>query len=268
MIMNYTKIYENLIDKRKAEVLLGGFETHHIIPKCIGGTDDESNLVRLSYREHLIAHVLLSKMHPESWGLSYAVYMMCAKAGSKSYVASKLAYIEKHRARTTALWSDPEYLSKQSFRSTEEFRQRMSIKMKQVYANDPSIVQRMIETKRCLDYSLIWTDERKRHASELTKGVKKPQGFGETMSRALKGRQFTDAHIANFRKSRVGKGTGERNSMSIEENRMKVSQSKIGRKMVCVDGVRRYLPAAEYEKIKDDIVIVAGKLYYTTPMMG
>jgi hypothetical protein len=36
-------------------------ERHHIIPKCIGGTDEPSNIVRLSAREHYIAHRLLVK---------------------------------------------------------------------------------------------------------------------------------------------------------------------------------------------------------------
>lgn len=37
-------------------------ERHHIIPKCLGGTDDESNLVDLSAKQHFIAHLLLTKM--------------------------------------------------------------------------------------------------------------------------------------------------------------------------------------------------------------
>ena len=37
-------------------------ETHHIIPKSLGGSDDKINLVKLSAREHYIAHALLWKM--------------------------------------------------------------------------------------------------------------------------------------------------------------------------------------------------------------
>jgi hypothetical protein len=37
-------------------------ERHHIIPKSIGGSDDQSNLVRLTAREHFICHLLLPKM--------------------------------------------------------------------------------------------------------------------------------------------------------------------------------------------------------------
>lgn len=40
----------------------------------------------------------------------------------------------------------------------------------------------------------------------------------------------TEENIQNLKNSRIGKGIGERNSMSKEENRIKVSQSKKGRK--------------------------------------
>jgi len=37
-------------------------ECHHIIPKSLGGSDNTENLVRLTAREHFIAHWLLTKM--------------------------------------------------------------------------------------------------------------------------------------------------------------------------------------------------------------
>ena len=40
--------------------LIGG-HVHHITPRSEGGTDDPSNLVDLSYQDHLKAHYLLSK---------------------------------------------------------------------------------------------------------------------------------------------------------------------------------------------------------------
>ena len=39
-----------------------GFHIHHIAPRCIGGSDTETNLVKLTIREHLFAHLLLAKM--------------------------------------------------------------------------------------------------------------------------------------------------------------------------------------------------------------
>lgn len=37
-------------------------QVHHIIPKSLGGTNDHKNLIRLSYRQHFVAHRLLMKI--------------------------------------------------------------------------------------------------------------------------------------------------------------------------------------------------------------
>ena len=36
---------------------------HHIIPRCVGGEDKLANLVRLTVREHRLAHKLLAKFY-------------------------------------------------------------------------------------------------------------------------------------------------------------------------------------------------------------
>ena len=37
--------------------------THHIIPKHMGGTDDPSNLIELTVRQHALAHKKLYEKH-------------------------------------------------------------------------------------------------------------------------------------------------------------------------------------------------------------
>ncbi|QQM13929.1 homing endonuclease [Acinetobacter phage Morttis] len=67
--MNYKRIYDELINNAlnrasvKSKAAPGELETHHIVPKCIGGTNDTTNLVNLTTREHIIAHLLLAKIH-------------------------------------------------------------------------------------------------------------------------------------------------------------------------------------------------------------
>lgn len=46
-------------------------ELHHITPKCMGGGDEKSNLVRLTPREHFIVHKLLYKYY-KTRALTYA----------------------------------------------------------------------------------------------------------------------------------------------------------------------------------------------------
>lgn len=81
--MNYASIYFSLMEYRKKNVIATG-EVHHILPRCLGGDDSVTNLVRLTYREHYIAHRLLTKIYPENHSLKYAVYMMSLVQSSKT----------------------------------------------------------------------------------------------------------------------------------------------------------------------------------------
>lgn len=81
--MNYQKIYDSLMERRKASPFIGYTENHHIIPRCMNGSDDKDNLVSLSAREHFIAHQLLYKIH-RRYSLLCAVTLMCTdKAGNR-----------------------------------------------------------------------------------------------------------------------------------------------------------------------------------------
>jgi hypothetical protein len=61
--MNYSKIYNNIIENAKSKSYNGYTEKHHIIPRSLGGSNDPSNLVELSAREHFVCHYLLIKIH-------------------------------------------------------------------------------------------------------------------------------------------------------------------------------------------------------------
>lgn len=59
----YTKWYFKIIKNAKNRKIYGDYtEKHHIIPKCIGGTNSKDNLIKLTAREHFIVHLLLIKM--------------------------------------------------------------------------------------------------------------------------------------------------------------------------------------------------------------
>lgn len=75
--MNYSKIYYDLIKKHKSISSHTGYvENHHIVPRCIGGNDDPSNIVTLPSRDHYMAHLLLIKMYPKNTELLYAINTM------------------------------------------------------------------------------------------------------------------------------------------------------------------------------------------------
>lgn len=73
--MNYLAIYNRLCMRGKA-VREGYKETHHIQPRCMGGTDLASNLTQLLPEEHFLAHQLLMKIYPRNYLLGLAVIRM------------------------------------------------------------------------------------------------------------------------------------------------------------------------------------------------
>ena len=98
--MNYQKIYDAIIVHRKINFAPGYTESHHILPKCMGGSDDSDNIVRLTAREHYVCHWLLWKIH-RSPQLAHAFWSM-ARVGSGQhrnvtsamYARAKDAHVE------------------------------------------------------------------------------------------------------------------------------------------------------------------------------
>lgn len=74
--MNYHSIYDTLINRARNRELTGYHEIHHIVPRCIGGSEDPTNLVSLTPEEHYLAHQLLIKMYPDEHKLVYAMNSM------------------------------------------------------------------------------------------------------------------------------------------------------------------------------------------------
>ena len=59
---HYWQRYKKLIAYCRARKLKAKYtEMHHIMPKSLGGSDAEQNLIKLSAREHYIAHWILAK---------------------------------------------------------------------------------------------------------------------------------------------------------------------------------------------------------------
>ena len=99
--MNYQKIYDALILKRRQNQLVKTkcyCETHHIIPKSLGGSNLQQNLVNLLPREHFIAHMLLAKITLQKFGkqsmehfkMAKAYYMMARYSTKQNYCTSRI----------------------------------------------------------------------------------------------------------------------------------------------------------------------------------
>lgn len=93
--MNYIKIYNNIIKNRLnnpiSNCYTGG---HHILPKSLGGSDNQSNIVSLLAREHFICHLLLTKIYKEGTiecvkMVKAFMYMHCSSRTHQRYSDNK-----------------------------------------------------------------------------------------------------------------------------------------------------------------------------------
>lgn len=61
----YTNWYNRIIRNAQSRELDTYYEIHHIVPKSLGGTNQKSNLVKLTAKEHYVCHLLLMKMYSD-----------------------------------------------------------------------------------------------------------------------------------------------------------------------------------------------------------
>jgi hypothetical protein len=93
--MNYQRIYDKLIERAQNRTLEGYKEKHHILPKCLGGSNDKENLVELTAREHFLCHMLLCEIYPKEGKLKHALFLMSIgkqKIKEKHYIVGSRVY--------------------------------------------------------------------------------------------------------------------------------------------------------------------------------
>ena len=75
--VTYTEFIQNILNTRGRFACGNEYhEQHHIIPRCLGGTDEEDNLIDLFAREHFIAHKMLAEENPDNKKLILAWHIM------------------------------------------------------------------------------------------------------------------------------------------------------------------------------------------------
>jgi hypothetical protein len=94
--MNYVKIYNDLIARAQTRKLIGYKERHHIVPKCMHGSNNKENLVDLTAQEHFIAHKLLCEIYPHDIKLKYALWAMVNGISNREI---KISAREYHRIK-------------------------------------------------------------------------------------------------------------------------------------------------------------------------
>jgi hypothetical protein len=92
--MNYQHIYETLMQKGISRVCpIGYYEKHHIVPKCMGGADAAINIVKLTAREHFIAHILLAKIYGgKHWHAVVRMAKQTQQLHSRAYAIARIRH--------------------------------------------------------------------------------------------------------------------------------------------------------------------------------
>ena len=92
--------YTKFIKVMQQRILVSEYnETHHILPKCLGGDDSSENLILLSPREHYIAHMLLAMAYRKNFSIVSAFCQMAHKN-----VKKKTKHILLHRTYTSKVY--------------------------------------------------------------------------------------------------------------------------------------------------------------------
>ena len=177
--MDYKKIHDTIIKHAKNRINNGYVEKHHIIPKCLGGTNKKDNLVKLTAKEHFLIHKLLTFIYPDNNSLIYAYWAMCGLLSEKRYIPSariyeyskkKMSEITKERLKDFNVWKGKKH-SEES-----KLKQSASAKKRNISLENEIIRRQGISNKMKL---LKRTPEWNNNVSEAKKGDKNPM-FGKT----------------------------------------------------------------------------------------
>ena len=213
--MNYKKHYNLLIESRwDREIDLNEYyERHHILPRCVGGDNDTSNLIHLTVREHYVAHWLLVKeafksgTKTEQYKLGCAFHRMCYGNGKIKRNFSSFDYdiARKTFIKSISGENSPNYGKKH----TKESIKKMC-KSKQNVSKETR--KKMSESSK----GKIFTEEHRKRLSESLKG--------------RKGRKHTKETRKKMSEGNSGENNPNYGKSPTEETRKKISESLKGEK--------------------------------------
>jgi hypothetical protein len=171
--MDYKRIYNQIIDHAKTRQLEGYKEKHHIVPKCLGGSNDKSNLVELTAREHFICHILLCEIYPKENKLKHALFLMAIgkqKIKEKTYVIGSRVY-ERLKIEYSEMLTGK--------KQTQETKDKKSKSMLNTWSKKTKEEMSEIGQKR-------WNTRKENKTDKIT--------WGDKISQSLKGRDTTKAN--------------------------------------------------------------------------
>lgn len=234
--MNYEKHYRLLVLKALNRNLDSYTETHHIIPKCLGGSNEKDNLVNLTPEEHYLAHLLLVKIYPNNQKLIFAVHRMC----SGKYRNNKLyGWIRRkvsieignlHRGKVD---SDETRLKKSLARRGKKLSPDVIENMRLAQQNRSDEVRKNMSNSKL---GHIVSDETKEKLSILNKGKK-----------------LSEETKIKISKSHLGKNNHFFGKTHTEETKIKMKETRSKQVISEESNIKRSIKMKEYWVIKKSL---------------
>lgn len=174
----YTKWYHALMARRRVNPALKGVsERHHEIPKSFGGPNTKDNIVRLTIREHVIAHAMLVRMTfgPNRHKMAKALGRMLSSRQGSAY-----------KPRSSILAEQMKLASR--WKMSDEQKAQVSARHRGKKISDEQKLKLSEALKGRKQNHSAWSDERKTARSKAMSG--KPQGPHSEETK----RKIGDAH--------------------------------------------------------------------------
>lgn len=227
--MNYQLHYNNLINRARIRILDEYTETHHIVPRCIGGSDDKNNLVELTPEEHYVAHQMLIKIYPTEIKLILAARYMCygnSKNGGrknnklfgwlrrKHSIAMSILNTGRtqlpetiEKRKESRKWYKPSIETKEKISKSNQGKHKKSHSVETKKKISDTMVQQYIDGER-ISYvkGTHISDEHKAAISAAGKGKTLSDDHKKKISDAKIGVKFSEEHKQLLSKSSARKG--------------------------------------------------------------
>lgn len=222
----YHKWYYSIIEAAKLRSELPSYyESHHIIPQSLGGSNEPVNLVNLTAREHFICHYLLTKF---TAGQNYYKMVYACNGMRRSrdyqdrYVNSRL--YEANKRQAAKIQSD-KFLGK---KLSKEHRAKISRGLEGRVDSPKTIEKRRVATtglKRTSEQKQRMSKAQKVYAATLTaeQKVERSAKLSKSLKGKGKGVVKSEEHRAKLSASLTGKMKGVEKS---EETKQKMRKPK------------------------------------------
>jgi hypothetical protein len=232
--LHYLNRYNKFINALKNQIIDGCVENHHIVPRSHGGSDDASNIIKLTPRQHYIAHWMLAR-----------------------------AYKDK---MASAFWFMSNIIDKKNHKSKIKITSRMYNEARELHQY--AVSQRVVSQETRLKISILHkgkkrTDETRKKMSIACTGRVASDEHRKNLSKALTGKKQSEEtklkKVVSLKKTRTQATEKLKRTLSnrTPEEKAKISkilsQAKLGYKHTEESKIKMSLSAKGKKKNRESV---------------